>query len=83
MTRKLTKQTIKPILHYTKTNINSEYHKAYAFTLDYYDSKPSWQGMIHHTVEDAMTMPYTEQYVLDLDTGKVYDTNTKQVVMEV
>lgn len=85
MTRKLTMQTIKPVLRFLGNwpndihSMNTEGAKYYSFTLDTYNGKNSWQGGFDWWLDDALKY---EMYALELKTGKVYNQD-KQVIMEV
>ena len=82
--RKLTKNTIKPILKFigdwggSMYSLNTKGAKYYSFTLDTYNSKNSWQGGFDWWLDDALKH---EQYAIELDTGKVYN-QAKQVIMQ-
>lgn len=90
--RKLTKQTIKPVVHFTKVNVNSGYYKWYHFTLDYYNDKPSFQGGTAYDLDGCYTTPRYDkgetqgkpfdQYAINLETGDVIELSSKKIVMQ-
>ena len=83
--RKLTKQTIKPVVRFIGGwsgdihSWNTKGAKFYSFTLDTYNGKNSWQGGFDWWLEDALEY---EMYALELATGNVYDQN-QNIVMNV
>lgn len=83
MSRKLTRQTIKPVLKFvggwgnSMYSLNTQGAKYYSFTLDTYNGQNSWQGGFDWWLDDALKY---EQYALEIATGKIYDQN-KNVVM--
>jgi len=83
--RKLTKQTIKPVLKFVGDwsgdihSLNTPGAKYYSFTLDTYKGKNSWQGGHAWFLDDALEY---EAYALELATGNVYNQD-KQIVMNV
>lgn len=90
MQRKLTKQTIKPVLKFLGGwgsdihSFNTEGAKLYHFTLDTYNGKNSWQGGFAWSMGGCYNYnnePF-DAYALEFDTGNVYDLNTKQVIMQ-
>lgn len=91
--RKLTRQTVKPVIHYVKTNVNSGFYKYYHFTLDHYNDKPSFQGGTAYDLDGCYMTPRYDKgetqgkpfdaYALELDTGNVIDLTTRQTVMTV
>lgn len=82
--RKLTKQTIKPVLKFVSGwdgciySMNTKGAKYYGFTLDTYNGKNSWQGGFDWWLEDALKY---EAYAINLETGIVYDSN-KNIIMQ-
>ena len=82
--RKLTKQTIKPVVRFIGGwssdihSFNTTGAKFYSFTLDTYNGKNSFQGGFDYWLDDALKY---EQYAIDLATGKVYDQE-QNVVMQ-
>mgnify|MGYP007112203087 CR=1 FL=1 len=90
-TRKLTRQTIRPVLHYTRVNVNSGFYKWYHFTLDYYGDKPSFQGGAAYDLDGCYAVPRYDrgetrgkpfdQYAINLETGDVLDLATGEIVM--
>ncbi len=82
--RKLTKQTIKPIIKFIGGWSNSLYSvntlgaKFYSFTLDTYNGKNSFQGGFDYQLDVALNY---EMYAIELATGKVYNQQ-KEVVMQ-
>ena len=84
--RKLTKQTIKPVISYVKTNVNSGYYKFYSFTLDTYNGKNDFSGGAVYDLSDCYliaTDKPRDAYALDLTNGDVYSLYTKKVIMQV
>lgn len=83
--RKLTKQTIKPILRFIGNwpsdihSLNTQGAEYYSFTLDTYNGKNSWQGGFGWFLDDSLKY---EAYSIELATGKVYD-QSKNVVMQI
>jgi len=83
--RKLTKQTIKPVLQFTGNwrndihSLNTAGAEFYGFTLDTYKGKNSFSGGFDWWLEDALKY---EAYAIELTTGNVYDKN-QNVVMNV
>lgn len=83
--RKLTKNTIKPVLKFVGNwgsdihSMNTEGAEFYSFTLDTYNGKNSWQGGFCWNLYDALRY---EMYALELATGKVYN-QSKEVIMQV
>lgn len=92
MSRRLTKQSIKPVIHYAK-DINSGFYKYYHFTLDHYNDKPSFQGGTAYDLDGCYMTPHydkgetqgkpMDEYAIELDTGKVLRLADKQVVMNI
>lgn len=85
MNRKLTKQTIKPVLKFIGGwgsdihSMNTTGAKFYGFTLDTYKGRNSWQGGFDWWLDDALKY---EMYALEFETGNVYDQK-KQVIMNI
>lgn len=92
--RKLTKQTIKPVVSHVR-DINSGFYKFYHFTLDTYNGRNSFQGgsaydldgcysteFEPNTFNRLYTKPF-DAYALNLDNGDVIDLSTKEAVMTV
>lgn len=78
MSRKLNKNTIKPVIRYVKTHVNSGYYKFYHFTLDYYNSKPSFQGGTAYDLDGCYQLPtgsigYTGTYLDNIASGEPFD----------
>lgn len=87
--RKLTKQTIKPVLKFiggwsgSIFSFNTTGADFYEFTLDSYNGKPSWTGGFSRGLDGCYNhdgQPH-EQYAIDLNSGDVYDLATKKIVM--
>ena len=80
--KKLTKQTIKPVLSYIKQYVNSRY---YHFTLDTYNGKNSFQGGTTNHIKDCYHYngKPLDAYAIDTVTGEVVDLNTKTIVMTI
>lgn len=79
MTRKLTKQTVRPVLRFVYCewgnsiySLNTTGSKYYGFTLDKYKGKNSWQGAFLDDLSDALEY---QQYALCIKTGDIYDKN--------
>lgn len=85
MSRKLTKNTIKPVIRYVKTHVNSGYYKFYHFTLDYYNGQPNFQGGTAYDLDGCYSYDDKplDQYALDLETGAVIDLKSKLTIMRV
>ena len=83
--RQLTKQTIRPVLHYVRVNVNSGFYKWYHFTLDYYNEKPDFQGGTAYDLDGCYHYngKPLDQYAINLETGEVVELATKEIVMEV
>lgn len=83
--RKLTKQTIKPILRFISGwssdihSMNTPGAKYYSFTLDTYNGKNSFQGGFDWWLEDAIKY---DMYAIELATGDVFN-QSKEVVFKV
>lgn len=83
--RKLTKQTIKPILKFIGGwdsdihSLNTQGASFYSFTLDTYNGKNSWQGGWDYWLDDALKY---ETYALEFETGNIYDQD-KQIIMNI
>jgi len=81
--RKLTKQTIKPVIRFiggwdnTIYSMNTNGSKYYSFTLDTYNGKNAFRGGFDWQLEDALRH---EMYALEFETGNIYDQN-KNIVM--
>ena len=84
-TRILTRQTVKPVLHYVRVNVNSGFYKMYHFTLDTYDGKNSFQGGTAYDLDGCYHYngKPLDQYALDLESGNVIELLTKQTVFTV
>ena len=80
--RKLTRQTIKPVLHYTRVNVNSGFYKFYHFTLDTYNGNNSFQGGTAYTLGDCYQYngEPLDAYAVNLETGDVIDLKTRGTV---
>lgn len=86
--RKLTKNTIKPVLKYLDTwdgihRLNTADCKVYHFTLDYYNDKPSFQGGFSHSLDGCFNYnhrPY-DAYAIDIDKMVVYDLLNNNIAM--
>lgn len=85
MTRKLTKQTIKPVLKFLggwNSNIyslNTQGAKYYHFTLDTYNGKNSFQGGFDWWLEDSLKY---DMYAVEFETGNVFN-QSKEVVFNI
>ena len=83
--RKLTKQTIKPVLKFIGNwggsiySFNTPDARFYHFTLDTYNGKNSFTGGFDYWLDDAL---HYDAYAIELATGKVYNQQ-KDVVMVV
>jgi hypothetical protein len=89
--RKLTKQTIKPVLSFIK-GWSSDIHSFntlgadfYEFTLDTYNGKNSFSGGFSWGLDGCYNYNNepNEQYAINLKTKEVYDLDTKQIIMQV
>lgn len=80
--RKLTRQTVKPVVSYIKANVNSG---LYHFTLDTYNGINSFQGGTAYDLDGCYQYngKPLDAYAVQLDTGDVIDLATKQVVFTV
>ena len=91
MSRKLTKQTIKPVLSYVD-GLNGGY---YHFTLDTYQGHTSFTGGVADDLNDCYIANFKpdsferiydrplDEYALSLETGVVYRLSDKTPVMTV
>jgi len=83
--RKLTKQTIKPVIRFLGGwysdihSMNTTGAKFYSFTLDTYNGKNSWRGGFEWYLDDAIKY---EAYTIEFATGNVYNQE-KQIVMNI
>lgn len=83
--RKLTKNTIKPVIKFIGGwssdihSLNTQGAKYYSFTLDTYNGKNSWQGGFDWWLEDALKY---EVYAIELESGNVYN-QAKEVVFNI
>lgn len=83
--RKLTKNTIKPVIRFLTEewpasiySFNTTNGNYYHFTLDYYNGKPSWQGGFAYDIHGCFSydgVPY-DDYCLNMATGAVFSLNT-------
>lgn len=90
-TRKLTRQTIKPVLKYINVwpssiySMNTPGADFYEFTLDYYNGKPSFSGGFSWGLNGCYNYKNepNEQYAIDIKNGDVYDLSTKKILFNV
>jgi len=89
--RKLTKNTIRPVLRWLDAwpgsiySLNTSGDKFYHFTLDYYNGKPSWQGGFAYDLGgcfDYNGESYGE-YALDMATGDVIRLSDQKTVFNI
>ena len=87
--RKLTKQTIKPVLQFV-ANWGSDVHSLntpgadfYEFTLDTYDGHNSFSGGFSWGLDGCYNYngQPNEAYAIDLKNKCVYDLSTRKIVM--
>jgi len=89
--RKLTRQTIKPVLKFIGNwgndiySLNTSGADFYEFTLDTYDGHNSWQGGFSYGFDDCYNYndKPNEQYAISLKTGDVYDLETKSILFSI
>lgn len=83
--RKLTKQSIKPVLRFVGNwggsmySFNTPGAKYYHFTLDTYNGKNSFKGGFDWWLDDALKY---DMYALEFSTGNVFN-QSKEVVFNV
>ena len=88
--RKLTKQSIKPIIGFVKGwsndihSLNTVGSDHYHFTLDTYKGKNSFQGGFAWGLNGCYSLinKAYDQYALNLKTGDVHNLETEEVVMK-
>ncbi len=64
--------------------LNVQGFKIYAFTLDYYNGKPSWSGSYWNDIRDCYFFDgrTVEKNAVDLD-GNVYDLATGSIIFKI
>ena len=90
-TRKLTRNTIKPVLAFIGGwdsdihSLNTAGATFYEFTLDTYNSHNSWRGGFSYGLSGCYSYNgvANEAYAVNLSNGDIYDLDTKQIIMNV